>query len=45
MCTNMSIFTYNLNNITFTGMEKAPANFIDPTIIDDTTNTVVVSGT
>ena len=31
-------------NITFTGMEKAPANFIDPSIIDDTTNTVVVDG-
>lgn len=32
-------------NITFTGTEKEPAFFIDPTIIDDTTNTTVVSGT
>jgi hypothetical protein len=32
-------------NITFTGTEKEPAFFIDPTIINDTTNTTVVSGT
>ena len=32
-------------NITFTGTEKEPASFIDPTIIGDTTNTTVVSGT
>ncbi len=31
-------------NIVFTGNEKSPANFIDPTIIGDTTNTVVVNG-
>lgn len=32
-------------NITFTGTEREPASFIDPTIIGDTTNTTVVSGT
>tara|TARA_Y100000401_G_C8326015_1_gene228379 strand:+ start:26957 stop:27505 length:549 start_codon:yes stop_codon:yes gene_type:complete len=32
-------------NIVFTGTEKEPANFIDPQIINDTNNTVVVSGT
>ena len=32
-------------NITFTGTEKEPASFIDATIIGDTTNTTVVSGT
>ena len=32
-------------NIVATGEEVAPANFIDATIIDDTTNTVVVVGT
>ena len=32
-------------NITFTGTEREPANFIAPTIIGDTTNTTVVSGT
>jgi len=31
-------------NLTITGTEKSPANFIDPTIIGDTTNTVVVLG-
>jgi len=31
-------------NLVGTGMEKSPANFIDPTIINDTTNTVVVVG-
>lgn len=31
-------------NVTATGTEKAPANFIDPAIIDDTTNTTVVVG-
>ncbi len=31
-------------NLTITGTEKSPANFIDPTIIGDTTNTVVVVG-
>ena len=32
-------------NITFTATEREPASFIDPTIIGDTTNTTVVSGT
>jgi len=32
-------------NITFTATEKEPASFIDATIIGDTTNTTVVSGT
>lgn len=32
-------------NITFTATEKEPASFIDATIIGDTTNTIVVSGT
>ena len=32
-------------NITFTGTEKEPAHFIDPTIIGDDTNTTVVPGT
>lgn len=32
-------------NITFTGTEREPASFIDPTIIGDATNTNVVSGT
>ena len=32
-------------NITFTGTEREPANFIDPTIIGDAINTTVVSGT
>lgn len=32
-------------NITATAMEKAPAFFVDSTIIDDTTNTAVTVGT
>jgi hypothetical protein len=32
-------------NLVITGMEKSPANFIDPLIIGDTTNTVIVLGT
>lgn len=32
-------------NLVCTAMEKSPANFIDPTIIGDTTNTVIVVGT
>ena len=32
-------------NITFTGTERNPAHFIDPTIIGDTANSTVVSGT
>jgi hypothetical protein len=32
-------------NLVGTGMEKAPALFVDSTIINDTTNTVVVVGT
>ena len=32
-------------NLTITGTEKSPANFIDTTIINDTTNTIVVEGT
>jgi len=32
-------------NLVFTGTEKTPAYFMDPAIIDDTTNTVVVVGT
>ena len=32
-------------NITFVGTEKEPAHYIDATIIGDTTNTTVVSGT
>lgn len=32
-------------NITWTAMEKNLAHFIDPTIIDDTTNTSVTEGT
>lgn len=32
-------------NITFVGTEKEPSHYIDSTIIGDTTNTVVVSGT
>jgi|TARA_R110000744_G_scaffold149643_1_gene262828 hypothetical protein len=31
-------------NITFTGTEKTPANFISSSIIGDTTNTVIVLG-
>jgi len=31
-------------NLAITGTEKSPANFIDPTIIGDTTNTVIVLG-
>jgi|TARA_R110000744_G_scaffold143565_2_gene255540 hypothetical protein len=31
-------------NVVFTGTERTPANFIDPDIIGDTTNTVVVNG-
>lgn len=31
-------------NVTFTGMEKTPANFVSSAIIGDTTNTVVVVG-
>ena len=30
-------------NLTLTGTEKSPANFMDTAIINDTTNTVVVS--
>jgi hypothetical protein len=32
-------------NITFTGTEREPAHFIDPTIIGDGTNSTVVPGT
>lgn len=32
-------------NLEMVGMEKSPANFIDPLIIGDTTNTVIVLGT
>ena len=32
-------------NLTLTGTEKSPANFILPSIIGDTTNTVIVVGT
>jgi|TARA_R110000824_G_scaffold2064_2_gene9915 hypothetical protein len=32
-------------NLVITGTEKSPANFIDPTIIGDTTNTVIILGT
>jgi hypothetical protein len=32
-------------NITFTGTERNPAHFIDPTIIGDTANSTVVPGT
>ena len=31
-------------NLTLTGMEKSPANFMLPSIIGDTTNTVIVVG-
>ena len=32
-------------NLTITGTEKSPANFVDSSIINDTTNTIVVEGT
>ena len=32
-------------NLVLTAMEKSPANFVDPLIIGDTTNTVIVLGT
>tara|TARA_R100001377_G_scaffold4680_1_gene2667 strand:+ start:12034 stop:12585 length:552 start_codon:yes stop_codon:yes gene_type:complete len=31
-------------NVVFTGSERTPASFLDPLIINDTTNTVVVEG-
>ena len=31
-------------NLVFTGMERESAYFVDPAIIGDTTNTVVVAG-
>lgn len=35
---------FNGYNLSIVGTEKQPAHFIDPTIIDDTTNTTVVEG-
>lgn len=43
--TGQAMGDLNGYNLTITGTEKSPANFIDPTIIGDTTNTVVVVGT
>ncbi len=42
--TGQAMGDLNGYNLTITGTEKSPANFIDPTIIGDTTNTVVVVG-
>ena len=42
--TGQAMGDLNGYNLTITGTEKSPANFIDPTIIGDTTNTVVVLG-
>ncbi len=43
--TGASMGDLNGYNLTITGTEKSPANFIDTTIINDTTNTIVVEGT
>ncbi len=42
--TGQAMGDLNGYNLTITATEKSPANFIDPTIIGDTTNTVVVVG-
>tara|TARA_R110001599_G_scaffold242810_1_gene442563 strand:+ start:556 stop:1089 length:534 start_codon:yes stop_codon:yes gene_type:complete len=43
--TGQAMGDLNGYNLTITGNEKSPANFIDPAIIGDTTNTIVVVGT